>query len=84
MIDSEGDPLPKEKMLMIELADGRRVAVRPSGTEPKIKFYMFAQRLPAPGASFTAAELGAIKREVGASLEALWTWVQADVEKRLE
>ena len=84
IIDSEGDKLPKEKMLMIELADGRRVAVRPSGTEPKIKFYMFAQRLPAPGASFTAAELGAIKREVGASLEALWTWVQADVEKRLE
>jgi phosphomannomutase len=42
LFDSEGDEIPKEKMLMIDLADGRRVAVRPSGTEPKIKFYLFA------------------------------------------
>src|SRR5581483_9937548 len=40
--DIEGDAIPSEKMLMIELEDGRRVAVRPSGTEPKIKFYLFA------------------------------------------
>ena len=83
IIDSEGDLLPKEKMLMIELADGRRVAVRPSGTEPKIKFYMFASRLPAPGAKFTSAELAAIKAEVTASLDTLWMWVQRDVEMRL-
>jgi phosphoglucomutase len=44
--DVEGDVIPKEKMLMIDLADGRRVAVRPSGTEPKIKFYMYGRRPP--------------------------------------
>jgi phosphoglucomutase len=81
--DSEGDAIPKEKMLMIDLADGRRVAVRPSGTEPKIKFYMFARRAPEAGKSFTADELGTIKTEVKASLEQLWTWVQQDVERRL-
>ena len=81
--DIEGDTIPKEKMLMIDLADGRRVAVRPSGTEPKIKFYMYARRAPAAGQSFSQAELAAIKAEVKASLERLWTWVQADVQQRL-
>ena len=38
--DSEGWAIPAEKMLMFDLSDGRRVAVRPSGTEPKIKFYV--------------------------------------------
>jgi phosphoglucomutase len=30
---------PKSKLLIFESEDGSRVAVRPSGTEPKIKFY---------------------------------------------
>jgi len=68
---------------MIELADGGRVAIRPSGTEPKIKFYLFARRAPAPGAKFTATELTQIKTQVAASLEALWAWIQRDVEARL-
>jgi len=81
--DVEGDTIPKEKMLMIDLADGRRIAVRPSGTEPKIKFYMYARRSPGEGKSFTSAELASIKAEVKASLERLWAWVQTDVESRL-
>lgn len=81
--DVEGDIIPKEKMLMIDLADGRRIAVRPSGTEPKIKFYMFGGRLPPPGRRFTPEELAAAQRDVKASLEALWGWVQRDVEQRL-
>lgn len=81
--DSEGDLMPREKMLMIELADGGRVAIRPSGTEPKIKFYLFARRAPAPGAKFTPAELAQIKTEVAASLDALWSWIQRDVDARL-
>ncbi len=42
IIDIEGDTVPHEAMLMITLADERRTAVRPSGTEPKIKYYMYA------------------------------------------
>lgn len=83
VIDIEGERLPKEKMLMIELSDGRRVAVRPSGTEPKIKFYLFARRLPTPGERFTVEQLATIKSEVASELEALWTWIQRDVEMRL-
>ena len=81
--DVEGDTIPKEKMLMFDLVDGRRIAVRPSGTEPKIKFYMFARRAPEAGKAFTAEELATIKAHVKASLEQLWTWVQADVAQRL-
>lgn len=33
------DGLPKENVLKFQLKDGSWVAVRPSGTEPKIKFY---------------------------------------------
>jgi phosphoglucomutase len=81
--DVEGDKIPFEKMLMIELADGRRVAVRPSGTEPKIKFYMFAHREPEAGKAFPKEELTAIKKDVTASIEGLWKWVQKDAEDRL-
>ena len=84
LTDIEGDEIPKEKMLMIDLADGRRIAVRPSGTEPKIKFYLFARRLPAPGARFTGAELGEIKTAVKSSIDELWEWAQTDAKLRLE
>jgi phosphoglucomutase len=80
--DVEGDVIPKEKMVIFDLADGRRVAVRPSGTEPKIKFYLFVRRDP-KGARFGAAELGAVKTEARASLDALWKWIQEDVKRRL-
>lgn len=32
--------LPKSNVLIYETADGTRIAARPSGTEPKVKFYM--------------------------------------------
>ena len=44
--DIEGDEIPKEKMSIFELVDQTRIAVRASGTEPKIKYYLFAQRRP--------------------------------------
>jgi phosphoglucomutase len=81
--DDEGDIIPKEMMLMFDLADGRRVAVRPSGTEPKIKFYLFARRAPEAGKAFAPAELAMIKTDVRAALDQLWMWVQQDVERRL-
>ncbi|MEA3189269.1 MAG: phosphoglucomutase [Chthoniobacter sp.] len=81
--DVEGDEIPPEKMLIIELADGRRAAVRPSGTEPKIKFYLFAHRVPANGQKLAGHELNAAKKEVAASLDSLWTAIQSDANTRL-
>ena len=82
--DSEGHPVPKEKMLMFTLADGGRVAVRGSGTEPKIKYYLFARRAPEAGRKFTTDELTKIKAEVTASLEETWTFLQRDADERLK
>ena len=80
--DVEGDQIPKEKMLMFELQDGTRIAVRPSGTEPKIKYYLFAQRRPESG-KFNSAELNQIKTEGKEKLDRLWEWLQRDAQSRL-
>jgi phosphoglucomutase len=80
--DVEGDEIPKEKMLMFELQDGTRIAVRPSGTEPKIKYYLFAQRRPESG-KFKSAELNQIKIEGKEKLDRLWEWLQTDAQSRV-
>ena len=80
--DIEGDEIPKEKMLIFEFGDHTRIAVRASGTEPKIKYYLFAQRQPA-GAKFRAAELAAIKLEVSEHLKRVWDWLRADAATRV-
>ncbi|HWH90160.1 MAG TPA: phospho-sugar mutase [Candidatus Binatia bacterium] len=80
--DVEGDQIPKEKMLMFELQDGTRIAVRPSGTEPKIKYYLFAQRRP-EGGKFNSVELNQIKTEGKEKLDRLWEWLQEDAKSRL-
>src|SRR5438067_473809 len=79
--DVEGDLVPKEKMSIFELEDGTRIAVRPSGTEPKIKYYLFAQCRPENG-KFDPAELTPIKAQVGEKLDRLWDWLQKDAEDR--
>ena len=80
--DIESDKIPKEKMLMFELEDGTRIAVRPSGTEPKIKYYLFAHCRPEKG-KFDSVELNQIKTEVKEKLDRLWDWLQEDAESRL-
>ena len=83
LVDIEGDAIPKEKMLMIELTDGRRIAVRPSGTEPKIKFYLFAKIAPPKDRDFTREELVALKVSTVQSLAQLWSAMETDVAIRL-
>jgi phosphoglucomutase len=80
--DVEGDLIPKEKMLMFELADKTRIAVRGSGTEPKIKYYLFGQ-CPTRDGKLSREELAAAKVEVGELLGALWDWMRADADRRL-
>jgi phosphoglucomutase len=54
----------------VDLADGRRFAVRPSGTEPKIKYYLFGK--------------GENKDGVQKSLDALWEALEEDAYQRME
>ena len=77
--------IPKTKMLMLELEDPAgtgRIAVRPSGTEPKIKYYLFAHRQP-QSEKFTSPDLDRIKAEVEKHQEELWNWLRKDAESRL-
>jgi len=67
--DQEGDELPEAAMLFVDLADGRRFAVRPSGTEPKIKYYLFGK--------------GETKDAVEASLDSLWAGLEKDAYERM-
>ena len=80
--DVEGEEIPRQKMSIFELEDRTRIAVRGSGTEPKIKYYIFAQRRPEKG-KFNAAQLEKIKMEIDERLERLWDSIKRDAHTRL-
>lgn len=63
--------LPRSNVLQFVLSDGSIIAARPSGTEPKIKFYFSVY---APLASSTAYE------QVAAALEARINGIVADMK----
>jgi phosphoglucomutase len=83
IFDEEGVQVPKEKMLFIDLADGRSFAVRPSGTEPKIKYYLFGRQVPADGQPMSPEGLVAAKQQVIQSLTSLWSWIEKDIDLRI-
>lgn len=78
VLDEEGDPIPAEGMIIVALADGRSFAVRPSGTEPKIKYYLFGNQ------DSVAGDLALAKARVAATLDQMWDWLQEDIRERLE
>ncbi|MFT6864798.1 MAG: phosphoglucomutase [Akkermansiaceae bacterium] len=67
--DQEGDEIPEAAMLFVDLADGRSFAVRPSGTEPKIKYYLFGK--------------GESRAGVQGALDSLWTALEKDAYERI-
>jgi phosphoglucomutase len=79
--DAEGERLPSEEMIIFTLADGRRCAVRPSGTEPKIKYYIFGVEKPVAG-RMSPPEVAAARQRVQASVDGLWDWLHADALRR--
>ena len=81
--DIEGDVIPKQKMSIFELEDKTRIAVRGSGTEPKIKYYIFVQKRP-DNEKFSAEELNKIKTDVGRRLEDIWDWIENNARARLK
>ncbi len=83
-LDEEGDSIPKEKMVFVDLEDGRAFAVRPSGTEPKIKFYLYQRPRPGHGGIDLPEELASAKAIATKSFESLKTAVVSDMRRRLE
>jgi len=68
-----GPGLPSSNVLQFFLANGAKVSARPSGTEPKIKFYASCHSAPgmdlAAARSDVAAQIAAIEGEVRRIIE---------------
>jgi phosphoglucomutase len=77
--DTDGEQIPAQDLYIVTLANGYSFAARGSGTEPKMKFYLFAQE-PVQG----AGDLGAAKAKARTTLEALKALIDADARKRAE
>lgn len=77
--DADGCRIPSQDFYFIELKNGYRYAVRGSGTEPKIKFYLFAQ---SPVAN--VSELQKVKNETVNALESFKKTIEKDARLRAE
>lgn len=77
--DEDGELIPKQDLYFVTLSNGYSFAARGSGTEPKMKFYLFASEKPAG-----APELAAVKTRVRTTLEALNRLIEADAKQRAE
>jgi phosphoglucomutase len=77
--DADGELVPKQDLYLVTLANGYTFAARGSGTEPKMKFYVFA-KAPAPD----AAGLPAVKAAVKAELDRVKALIEADAKQRAE
>ena len=82
-LDEEGDAIPKEKMVFVDLEDGRAFAVRPSGTEPKIKYYIYYRPEPGTGGLKMPEELPSAKAIAQRAFDSLKEAIVTDMRTRL-
>ncbi len=79
VVDADGELIPSQDLYVVTLSNGYSFAARGSGTEPKMKFYLFANEKVAG-----AADLPAVKARVRASLDSLSKLIEADAKARAE
>jgi phosphoglucomutase len=79
ILDADGDEIPKQDLYVVSLSNGYRFAARGSGTEPKMKFYLFASDKVS-----AASELPGVKARVKAELARLKALIEADARSRAE
>jgi len=77
--DADGDAIPAQDLYIVTLGNGYSFAARGSGTEPKMKFYLFANEKVSG-----AAELPAVKARVRSTLAELSRAIEADAKARAE
>jgi phosphoglucomutase len=79
IVDADGETIPSQDLYVVTLANGYSFAARGSGTEPKMKFYLFASEKVA-----NVAALAAVKDRVRATLNDLSKLIEADARQRAE
>ena len=77
--DADDELIPKQDLYVVSLANGYSFAARGSGTEPKMKFYVFANAPVAEG-----ADLAAVKTAVAQELERIKVAIEEDAKVRAE
>jgi phosphoglucomutase len=75
--DSDGDLIPKQDFFVLEFENGFSYAVRGSGTEPKIKFYVFGFK-----ATDGTSNLAQIKEDSNAEMAMLKDLIEEDAHQR--
>jgi phosphoglucomutase len=78
LLDEEDLPIAKEYVLMINLENGFKIAVRPSGTEPKIKFYIFGESPP------SSQDLTQTKEKIISEVAGIASFLSEEANKRAE
>ena len=76
-IDEDEDELTTENFLMLKLENEYQIAIRPSGTEPKIKYYLFGCH---PSKS---NDLEESKKIVSEKIKQISEWLVEDAYQRV-
>ncbi|MBP8257670.1 MAG: phospho-sugar mutase, partial [Opitutaceae bacterium] len=79
IVDADGDEIPKQDLYFVTLANGYTFAARGSGTEPKMKFYVFGK-----ADVKDAGDLPAVKAAVKAELNRIRALIESDAKARAE
>lgn len=79
LVDADDEKIPSQDFYFIELDNGYSYAVRGSGTEPKIKFYLFG-RSDVPDAD----SLPDVKKAAARVMQSLITLIDADARERAD
>lgn len=75
--DADDELIPKQDLYFVTLSNGYSFAARGSGTEPKMKFYLFAN-----ADVNSAEELPKVKAQTRDTLDGLIKLIEADVRER--
>ena len=79
IIDADGQKIPPQDFYFLELSNGYSFAVRGSGTEPKIKFYVFGRsEVPDP------EDLIKVKAVAAVEMQTVLAAIEADARVRAE
>ncbi|MFT5836582.1 MAG: phosphoglucomutase [Candidatus Azotimanducaceae bacterium] len=79
IIDADGKRIPPQDFYFLELSNGYSFAVRGSGTEPKIKFYVFGR-----SDVTDPEELDQVKAAASVVMESMLAAIDADARERAE